>query len=165
VQITDIGLAWKQNRDDDTWVYAFSHTTGAPIVNASLRVLSGDNALLLTQTTDADGVAHFRVPDKARWLLAENGDDIHAIEFSPTNYHDPDEPYYERFLPLWHFHLPTYGSDERRNVLLFTDRPVYQPGETLHFKAIVREQSENELTVPAALAGRIVFFDAKDQKF
>ena len=50
-------------------------------------------------------------------------------------------------------------------MLLFTERNAYQPGETVHLKAIVRERKGAELTVPARLHGTLSCADSRGQVF
>jgi alpha-2-macroglobulin len=156
VQLTDIGLVWKFN-GADAWVYAFSQESGLPLANVTLRLLTKDNETLLTTKTSAAGLAYFHRDNRSQWLMAENGEDFRVDEFGQhpvTN------------VPLYAFKIP-YGSWEPRNlqpVFLFSDRPLYQPGELLHLKGIVRAQSDAGLALPGPLTFQLRLNDPDDQK-
>ncbi len=156
VQLTDIGLVWKFN-GTDAWVYAFSEETGLPLANATIRCLTNENETLLSTKTSAAGMAYFHRDGRSQWLMAEKGEDFHIIEFGPhplTN------------VPLYAFKIP-YGYWEPRNlqpVFLFSDRPLYQPGDSVHLKGIVRSTSEAGLALPQPLSFQLRLNDPDDQK-
>ncbi len=156
VQLTDIGLVWKFN-GPDAWIYAFSQETGLPLQNATVRVLTNENETLLSTKTSAAGMAHFQRDPRSQWLMAEKDDDFLMLEFGPhpmTN------------VPLYAFNIP-YGSWEPRNlqpVFLFADRPLYQPGESIHLKGIVRSNDEAGLVLPQPLSFPLRLNDPDDQK-
>jgi uncharacterized protein YfaS (alpha-2-macroglobulin family) len=156
VQLTDLGLVWKFN-GADAWVYVFSQESGLPVANATIRCLTNENETLLSAKTSAAGIAYFHRDPRSRWLMAENGDDFQVIEFGPhplTN------------VPLYAFNLP-YGSWEPRNfqpVFLFSDRPLYQPGESVHLKGIVRNYGEAGLTLPQPFSFRLRLNNPDDDK-
>ncbi|MEO7724771.1 MAG: alpha-2-macroglobulin family protein, partial [Chthoniobacterales bacterium] len=156
VQLTDIGLVWKFN-GTDAWIYAFSQETGLPLANVTVRALTNENETLTTAKTSAAGIAYFHRDDRGQWLLAENGDDFLILEFGqhpPTN------------VPLYAFKIP-YGYWERRNlqpVFLFSDRPLYLPGEFVHLKGIARTASETGLTLPQPVSFQLRLNDPDDQK-
>src|SRR5207245_4316750 len=63
--------------------------------------------------------------DDAQWLAAETADDMHVVEFGEGR----DQ------ISLYDFELPTSRSAQSaRGICLFSDRPVYNPGDTLHLK-------------------------------
>jgi uncharacterized protein YfaS (alpha-2-macroglobulin family) len=156
VQLTDLGLVWKFN-GTDAWVYVFSQETGLPVANAMVRCLTNENETLHTAKTSPAGIAWFHRDKRSQWLMAQSGDDLHVVEFGlhpPTN------------VPLYAFKIP-YGYWEPRNlepVFLFSDRPLYQPGESLHLKGIVRELSERGLALPAPFSFSLRLNDPDDQK-
>ncbi|MGH8091909.1 MAG: MG2 domain-containing protein [Chthoniobacterales bacterium] len=156
VQLTDIGLVWKFN-GADAWIYAFSEETGLPLANVTMRLLTNDNETLLSTKTSDAGLAHFHRDARSQWLMAENGDDFHVLEFGPHPVSN---------VPLYAFKIP-YGYWEPRNlepVFLFSDRPLYQPGESIHLKGIVRSCTDTGLALPRPLSFQLRLNDPDDQK-
>lgn len=141
VQLTDIGLAWKLTAED-AFVSVFSQATGQPMPGATLIAYDTEKIELARTTTAEDGTA--RLPrGRATWLLAETPDDLHAIELDGVG---------SEGLGMWRFGVP-YEWDRprptRRQVSLFTERPVYLPGHTVYFKAVSRIIDANGVKLPA----------------
>ncbi len=158
VQLTDLGLFW-QNSRSNLWGMVFSYRTGRPVPNAKLSLVTDDNETLDEQVTDANGSAAFALNDRAAWLVAELGDDLRAAEITGNRH----RLYADSSRVSFRYEGP--AGDDHRQVLLFSDRPVYRPGETLHLKALARDVDEAGLRLPAELRGRLTVFDARNRKF
>lgn len=158
VQITDLGFLWKREQGA-LCVYVFSYATGKPVPGASVRLLTDENETLKEQVTDAGGVATLPQPEKARWIMVQHKDDLHALELDDS---DTD-------IRLWRFRIPLaeeFGDEtSKRSLLLFSDRPVYRPGESLLLKAIARDWIDGRLSVPKPGPARVQVLDARDQCF
>ena len=155
IQLTDLGLVWKSSRQHET-AFVFSHATGKPVPNASVRIVSAENETLGEARTDAQGLAGFPAQTNAHWLVARLGEDLHAVKLEEQN------------ISLYSFDLPVEWRGEAANahkILLFSDRGVYRPGETVHLKAIAREWGASGLTVPPGLAGSLKCLDARGRVF
>ncbi|MBM3880631.1 MAG: hypothetical protein FJ387_13090 [Verrucomicrobia bacterium] len=155
VQLTDLGLAWKRSRAG-TLAYLFSHTTGEPVTPGTVRIASDENVTLAQGAAGEAGWLRLPAVPTGQWLVAEAGEDLHAVR------------YLAHELPLYRFRLPIDWEPDRTNpvrVLLFSDRPVYRPGDTAQLKAIVRTWENGGLTVPAGLGVTWRGFDATDQRF
>lgn len=168
VQITDLGLIWKYAAGE-VLVYVFSHATGLPVEGALVHAISDDNTTLTTQKTGDNGIAQFAVPENTGWLLAEKEGDLHAVSFRAFNEERGITDREEHDLPLWHFGIPLrwYRDRDReiRRVLLFTERPAYQPGETVHLKGIIRDWKAGEPVVPEGLNCTLRCEDSRREKF
>ncbi len=94
-------------------------------ISVSLHRVGGE---ILTARTDATGRADLRYQQRADGdqLIARRGDDVRSIEVGA---------------------LEESPRDSVR-VFLSTDRPVYKPGDRVHFKGIVRETDGPQLAVP-----------------
>ena len=157
IQLTDLGIYWKTS-PERLWAMVFSCTTGKPVGEAVLRLLDNDGEVLAEQRADAAGLAVFDTPPKATWLMAQNGDDLHAITLSSS----------------WQNRLPVGGSisqewnaenRDHEKLMLFSDRPVYRPGEILHLKALLRNWQHDALTIPQAATAKLTCLDARDHPF
>jgi uncharacterized protein YfaS (alpha-2-macroglobulin family) len=140
--------------------YAVDRKTGAPIAGATVSLgLSGFP--LATRTTGEDGVAEFTPPtgkstEPARdgpddgidhskmWLIARNGSDVALVA-----------PYSGSFLATT---SATYTS------FVYTDRPVYRPGHTVHWKAILRQYDENTLILPKFAQAHVTITDDRQKQ-
>ena len=152
VQLTDIGLAWKLT-DDDAFVYAYSCQTGKPLPHVVLNVF-GEDAKPLHQTiTNEEGVVRLPRGKDARHLRASlNGD--HALIPFDDNL---------QTISLWRYPV-RYSYDkpleDKRSVLLFTDRNLYRPGETMRLKGLVRHLKDNDLHFPESKKPSLVITDS-----
>lgn len=144
IQLTDIGLAWKKN-SKEALAFAFSLSSGKPLPGAKLTLVDDDNATVGSYETDQNGVAKFPLTgdhNKARWLVATNGADRYASAFDPN---------LEYGMSTWEFNIRQqyWGEpDTRLRTYLFSDRGIYKPGETVHFKAIARLADGEQLQTP-----------------
>lgn len=159
VQLTDLGLYWKRS-EAQVWVAVFSYETGRPVPGTAVRLVSDDNEELASGATDASGLVTLPADERGAWLVAENGGDLRAAPLAGD----------EQRLYVDSASVPVrYEYDSRRNgpleALLFSDRPLYRPGETLHLKALVRERTPRGLEIPSGLEGRLAVFDARDRRF
>ena len=117
-------------------LYVADRKTGAPIEKANVALWS-DGTLQSTGKTGEDGLASLTMtvrggaqgatPENV-WILARLGDDAAII--TPEGY--------------------SFAMDRSADLssFIYTDRPVYRPGHTVHIKAVVRRQKEDALLLP-----------------
>ncbi len=124
LDITDVALLAKRSRQE-TLVSATDAQTGRPLPGLALTVYDGRGARGKVMT-DADGVCQFPAPwPDAVWVYGGRaGDPAFALASLPPA---PD-PY---------------------SVYPVTDRPIYRPGQTVQYKAVIRTRT------PAAVPGGV----------
>jgi alpha-2-macroglobulin len=155
IQLTDLGVVWKKALSGVD-VFVFSHATGQPVAGATARFFSDENEPLCQTLTDAGGQAHLPANTNAEWVAVQHGDDFHAALLNQNR------------VWLYRFDLPCTGSDTQeaaRRVMMFSDRNVYRPGEEMHLEALVREWSDQGLSVPAGLTGTLDCVDTRGRQF
>ena len=154
VQLTDIGLAWKE-AGGEVFVQAFSLRTAKPLSVAMVQILGADNLPRVTGRTDAEG--HAVLPLKrngrdTRWLSVSHGKDHHTIQMD----------LYFAEIPLWPFDVDYgWGNSETRKTHLFTDRLIYQPGDVVRLKGHVRDWADGKMKMPV---GEILTIHARDSR-
>lgn len=126
VVLTDLGLAAKVSHGE-VLVWANSIRTLEPAAGAEIRVYSGENELLASGRTDADGLARVARPKGSEPFLvtARAGDDLSYVCLAggPVGLGDTGgRPWLAR------------GHE----AFVHTDRGIYRPGETAHVRAVVR---------------------------
>lgn len=128
--------------------FVVDRRTGQPITGVEVQgLLKGADAL--HGKTDADGVVELKVPagdatygvahDSSVTLLAKNGSDIAINSLGMNSGHGEWVGY------------------------IYTDRPVYRPGHTVHFKGILRLRTADGHEVPAGAKVSVEIQDP-DQK-
>ncbi len=155
VQVTDLGVVWKTGADN--FLHVFSLTTAQPVSGATVRLLAEDGTKMTEVKTAADGTV--RIPKNedggdAKWLLVSKGGDQHLMRFDSERGE----------LEFGRFRINVFGEEEdirtdelvdagKRRGFLFTDRPVYRPGEMVHLKGIVRSYTPGESHMAAGAKG------------
>ncbi|MEX2580166.1 MAG: alpha-2-macroglobulin family protein [Verrucomicrobiales bacterium] len=162
VQLTDIGMAWKQS-GDGTLIQTFSLKSGKPLAGLTVRLLDDDANTLADAVTGEDGLAsiageHYAGKEEERFYLdARHEGDRHVIRFNDNL----------ASVGLWSFSIPQRydgTSDAERRTLVFTDRNVYKPGDDVKVKIISRFVDEDELLGPGAGQATLRLFDARRRK-
>lgn len=142
VEFTDFGLMQKTN-GRESMVFVVSLKTGKPVKGVRLTSVDGERKLLGNAETDENGIAMIR-GEEPRFVIAEKDGDCTAITLERGS---------DGSIPLWSFGIATSWRspwEPLTRTFLFSDRPVYKPGETAHVKAISRLQAGDDLTLPAA---------------
>jgi len=137
IQLTDLGVLWKK-ADGKLRTTVFSMATGQTVAGASVAMLKKDfTAVLASATSDAEGAVSLPVKKDIGWLVVRKGDDTHALQMGPEA--DNELPMSRFNLPIWY---SGWSTEEPAlppmRGLIFTDRPLYRPGETVRVKGIVR---------------------------
>ncbi len=113
---------------DELLIWVTDIESAEPVTNAAVSVYRDGGTLFATGTTDENGV--FRTPT--------NGDDnfMYAIAENDVAY------------GVWQ---SWSGSDlPDANGYLYTDRPIYRPGETVYFRGVLRNRQDMTYSVPDA---------------
>ncbi len=112
--------------------YSVDRQTGEPIANAEVKLGYGKQKQT-SASSDADGLADLRasIGKEERenlWVVATSGNDLAVV--TPSMY--------------------AFSAHEGSNwaSYIYTDRPVYRPGHSVHWKAILRQRVENHLELP-----------------
>ena len=138
LSVVDTVIVTKESYDE-LLVWALDYESGEPLAGEPVWV-EGPVA-----TTDADGLA--TVADgygSSSWgtstLARTTTPGRHGT--SMTGWNLGSEP--------WQFDVPVYGFHPGLRGHLYTDRPIYRPGETVHFKGVVRFDDDAVYSLPSA---------------
>ncbi len=130
-------------------VWALDHDTGEPLAEVPVLAASmGYTADSPFQpgNTDADGVARIAMPieegfyDEPYWLYVTKIDNGANLGVSAT--------WWDRGISPWEMDVPTRAYFPGHRAHLFSERPIYRPGETVYFKGVIRFDSDGTYTVP-----------------
>lgn len=148
MQLTDLGVLWKKEAAG-LRAHVFSMESGLGLADAALTLIGAGQRELSKKSTDGAGDAVLEVPEEPGWLRVYKDGDTHVL---PMGEH-------AQLLPNRAFRINyAFGPDEESWVLeksrnevravVFTDRPLYRRGETVHIKGILREMSGAGLILP-----------------
>ncbi len=142
-------------------VWATELATGEPAPNREVTVyLTEDNAIIgeLSGTTDADGLLTLERPNSEAWFgyrgraFAVTGE-VGTANFgiAVANWNESARMYDMGLSPQ-----EESGADD--GVYLYTERPLYRPGDTVYFKGWLREANFARYTLPEPRTLSVRFF-------
>ncbi|NMO21455.1 hypothetical protein HPC49_31130 [Pyxidicoccus fallax] len=136
LQLSGLGLTAKVHEGGIlVWLTRLSDAT--PVAQGQVVLLDEAGAKLASAETGADGVALLRAPGVATASGLERRVFLSARKDEDRLIAEVDE---ERMSSAWQFGLTgEVKGAERLASLVFTDRGVYRPEETVHIKALVKD--------------------------
>lgn len=139
-----VNLMFKQGVYE-TLVWATDLATGAPVAQAPVSWYAygaGSDVHLLdiNSVTDADGLAvsQERARDQAAVMTGQPGSPDFAIATRQ----------WSQGITPWDFDLASNYTRSDYRGYLYTDRPIYRPGQTVYFKGILRTDDDAHYTLP-----------------
>ncbi|HXA52476.1 MAG TPA: MG2 domain-containing protein, partial [Candidatus Acidoferrum sp.] len=125
--------------------FVADRATGEPVRDAELWMLSRDGKVKVKAQTDADGFAELQPPK-------EPTDDLRLVAHSGANFAVNTLSGYD-----------FGGSREAWTGYIYTDRPVYRPGHTVHFRAVLRLRTATGYDVPSGKSISVEIQDAEQK--
>jgi alpha-2-macroglobulin len=110
--------------------------SGEPVEGATVRFTDNKNSDL-TVTSDRNGIAKVTLPSTRRsWdpLVAFVTTGSGGFGVASSNWQDGINP--------WDFGIPGGVSAEPSVGYVYTDRPIYRPGQTVYWKALIRKDDD-----------------------
>ncbi|MCD4685115.1 MAG: Ig-like domain-containing protein [Anaerolineae bacterium] len=127
----DTALAWVTDLD-----------TGQPLADVPVIFYNEEFNPVGTADTDADGLAVIETPHLA---------DLYTSVAATVNYNEWFGYAASRWndgMDPWQFDIRSDYEPEDFTVYLYTDRPIYRPGQPVYFKGILRDRFDIQYTVP-----------------
>lgn len=143
--------------DKEVLVWAVDMSSGQPLADLALTMYENDGSKRTSGRTDNDGVAVFdseRPPDG----FSER---LYVVAERPGDASIASNRWAQGFQPF-NFQLPASFSRKVYSGYAYTDRPIYRPGQTVFYKAIVRSDNDARYALPPAdVSFVIVITDAR----
>jgi alpha-2-macroglobulin len=118
----------------DVLVWVVDLRTNQPIFDAPVTIYSEKGFPIVSGSTDAEGVFLSEIPAQEDLynvyyaVVGNPGMDIFGMGVSS----------WEQGLSPWHFDILVDYAQPVEYIYFYTDRPIYRPGQTVNFRAIVR---------------------------
>lgn len=128
----------------DALLWAVDLRDGTPVGGAPVTIYADEGVSLATGETDAEGVMRTSIPVSEDFfapkyaVLGQPGEDDFALTLS----------HWSQGLEGWDFGLPTDYAPPQLEAYLYTDRPIYRPGQTVFFRAVLREAYNGRYELP-----------------
>jgi uncharacterized protein YfaS (alpha-2-macroglobulin family) len=136
--ISNVNITIKSN-SKEIFVWVVDYRTQAPLANEEVTFYTPMAEVLGTAVTDADGMAIFSIPAGG---LYDSGGDVIAVTGRPGQYDfGITRRYWSSGLNGWDFGISNYEQTDKAISYLYTDRPIYRPGQEVFFRAVLRNIS------------------------
>ncbi len=124
--------------EEETLVWATDLDSGTPVPGLILRAYTADGESVDVSITDSNGLATF-----------PSGTDWRGLTFASAFPFSMGSPQWDDGISIWEF---GYSSSVPGPLRLFldTDRPIYRPGQSVHFKGILRAEDDASYSLPAS---------------
>ena len=136
-----------KNSPSDTLVWATDPTSGKPLAGMLVKLYNPDFKVLGEGKTDASGLLHLDVPavtgpNQGFPTRIAICDDPQTFAYASSNWDGGVDPY--------QFGINQgYASLAVHNLAyLYTDRPLYRPGQPVYFKGILRSDNDLAYSLP-----------------
>ncbi|MFQ5612238.1 MAG: Ig-like domain-containing protein [Anaerolineae bacterium] len=147
--VSEINLTVKSGQRD-ALVWATNLASGQPVKDLPLTFFDNDLNRLGAATTGPDGVARLELQGSYRRGLLVLAEEPFAAGSSD----------WTRGINPWDFGLDLAYELPDFNLHLYTDRPIYRPGQTIYFKGIIRAEDDVEFRLPDVGQAQVVVYDA-----
>ena len=141
---TDANVTLKASANEAlAWVTDLK--SGLPLQGVPVRFTDGKNDV--SATTDRDGIATVQLPSGRKpWdgfiaVAGASGGANSPFGVASSNWSDG--------IGAWEFGLPGGVEAQPYVGYVYTDRPIYRPGQTMYWKAIIRRDNDATYTLPA----------------
>ncbi len=147
VVVTDLAMIEKTTHDGELMVYTVDRRSGEPRANAQVEIVKGRKTIA-SGTTDQEGILRTRVDLKSQDEEADPATD-EVVDNSYIILAKHRENFAISDLESYYFGgYDDYAEDGNLRSYIYTDRPVYRPGQKVYFKGILRAVDERGLYKP-----------------
>ncbi|GAB4536316.1 MAG: hypothetical protein Fur0018_26920 [Anaerolineales bacterium] len=156
--VSNVNLTFKRGAHD-ALVWAARIADGQPVAGAPVSIYDSGGALIAQGQTDAQGIFYAQnLPDDsaptsyapALAVLSKPGDERFSLAQSNMNQELPNG-------------APQL-SPTRTRVYVYSDRPIYRPGQTMHFNVILRQTFDGRYTLSSETTVEAAVFDAENNE-
>jgi alpha-2-macroglobulin len=151
---SDIHLTYKSSTSD-VFLWAVNLETQTPVTGAPVAIYDENGTVIARGNTDTNGIFHssiepFASPYLATYaVLDQPGGTDFAVALSNWSYG----------INPWEFGLLADFNPPDKKIYLYTDRPIYRPGDTVYFRLVSRQLQEGGYVLPATTTETLRLYD------
>jgi uncharacterized protein YfaS (alpha-2-macroglobulin family) len=143
--LSNNNITFKRGNQGESLAWVTDLATGKPVEGAAVTFTQYGN-LLAEGASNGDGLAQaaLNLPVDAQYapIFAASGQPGEAdFAVVSSDWNTGIEP--------WSFNFVSSGSADRAVINLYTERPIYQPGQTVYWKGIIRLLENDAWVLPA----------------
>jgi uncharacterized protein YfaS (alpha-2-macroglobulin family) len=148
--VSNYNVTLKKGRDE-LWAWVTDLATGQPVGGLELAATSLEGDSVGTMTTDETGVAHLMVRMKSDpYVVAQDPFVLGGAVWDWSAGISPHE---------FGLEVDFGGVDPR--IYIYTDRPLYRAGQTVHFRGVVRAEDDVRYSLPSAGVANITIYNVE----
>lgn len=125
-------------------VWATDLQSGKPLANVPIVIRNAAFASVMNGVTDENGLYRGALPTH----LADLFQDIYVTTDNKAETFSIGQSEWSDGVDPWDFNLTSSFYPKTDEVYLYTDRPVYRPGQIVYFKGVVRNENDARFTNP-----------------
>ncbi|HEY5731840.1 MAG TPA: Ig-like domain-containing protein [Anaerolineales bacterium] len=153
VASSQVNLTFKLGATD-ALVWAVDLPSQTPIAGAPVTIYDDTGNLLASGTTDVNGIWQGAVgerDDQAFAMLGSPGDQNFALATSSWN----------MGINAWDFGYSQQIQAPHNEIYMYTDRPIYRPGQMIYYRGIVRQAFNGRYDLPSINSVPVILNDAQ----
>jgi len=141
--VSNINLTFKLGATE-ALVWAVNLGNNRAVSGAPVSVYDETGAVVASGETDSQGLWHGELssyPDESSSLVAvlgRPGDNTFGLAIPSWNYG----------VSGWDFGIQSYRKEPKPSAYMYSDRPVYRPGQTVYFRGVVRQAFNGRYDMP-----------------
>lgn len=146
--------------DGEVFVWAVDLRSDQPAAGTAVTIYDQDGTVLASGQTDSEGIFRSPIPpldnpyNLVYAVLGQEGGEDFGMAIS--NWNDAVGP--------WDFGLSTDFSGKRTYAYVYSDRPIYRPGQTVYFRAVVRQAFNGRYSMPDLGSYSLTLYDQNGQE-
>jgi len=141
--VTNANLTFKSSTTDGL-VWLTDLESGEPLQGVSIKIYDTSSNIIAMGSTDPDGLLHLDLPApddsySSRFAL---GDDGEVFSFASSQWGSG--------VSMWDYGIWSgyYAPANQPTAYIYTERPIYRPGQPVFFKGIVRLDNDLDYSTP-----------------
>ena len=159
VQVTNLSLTAVEERTQAVFfVRALDSAASVDGAKITIEAVEEKQAKLVKVSVNTDATGRAVLPTQPLWqqivrIVVEKGDDVLVLDpnDAPPRFFDNHWSPGGRWLSMLNEPAPVPKNDARLG-FLFTERPIYRPGEKVFFKGYARDKKDGLLVMPTPAA-------------
>jgi len=163
--VVDTGIVLKRS-SDQLMAWVIDLDSGKPVPGATVTADGEDIDGAHDRTTDANGIATFPVKQPPDEQIFSGGLAPGIVTVTSGARYGVATQQWQQGVSPYQLGIPMeYGGYRRYVGYLYTERPIYRPGEEVSFKGIVRRDDDAQYQVPGTNPGiDLVIMDSQGKQ-
>ena len=150
--VSDLSLTMKTGVED-VLVWATSLADGQPVPNLALNLVEIDGNSRQMARTGLDGVARLSFRRDHGTLIAYSDSPFAAVSSD-----------WSRGIGPWDFNVSEGEPAQQHRIYIYTDRPIYRPGQAVAFKGTLRSENDAAYSLPTTGQVNVVVRNAMGEE-